>query len=83
MMPRLGRTYPVTIETTSKPKADYMTDEWFEQDLPVAPAIMAGDDIVVEGQDISDHDLESAICHHLGLKPPSPTVEGFFRRFFK
>ncbi len=37
MMPRLGRTYPVSMETISKPKADYLTDEWFEQDLPVAP----------------------------------------------
>jgi hypothetical protein len=38
-----------------------MTDEYFELDLPVAPAIMVGDEIVVEGTDISKRKLEAAI----------------------
>jgi len=42
MMPRLGSTYPIEIEVTSKPIADYQTDEYFELDLPVAPAVMVG-----------------------------------------
>jgi hypothetical protein len=38
-----------------------MTDEYFELDLPVAPAIMVGDEIVVEGTDISKKKLGAAI----------------------
>jgi len=36
MMPRLGQKYEIEIETISKPKAEYQTDEYFELDLPVA-----------------------------------------------
>ena len=49
MMPGLGQTYDIEIETISKPKAEYTTDEYFELDLPVAPAVMVGEEIVVEG----------------------------------
>ena len=52
MMPGLGAKYAIEIETTSQPKADYLTDEYFELDLPVAPAVMVGEDILVEGTDI-------------------------------
>jgi len=30
MMPRLGAEYPIEIEVTSKPIADYQTDDYFE-----------------------------------------------------
>ena len=60
-MPRLGAKYDVEMETIEKPKDEYMTDEYFELDLPVAPAIMVGDEIVVEGTDISKKKLEAAI----------------------
>ena len=33
MMPRLGEKYDIEIETISKPRADYNTDEYFELDL--------------------------------------------------
>lgn len=79
-MPRLGETYPVEIDVTSKPKTEYETDEYFELDLPVAPAVMVGDDIVVEGSDISDHDLEVCICKKLGL--PEPQKKGLMDRLF-
>ena len=52
MMPRLGAKYNITIETISKPKAEYQTDAWFEQDLPVAPAVMVENEIVVEGAEM-------------------------------
>jgi hypothetical protein len=39
MMPGLGDKYAIKIETISKPKTEYMTDEYFELDLPVAPAV--------------------------------------------
>ena len=43
-----------------------MTDEYFELDLPVAPAVMVGEEILVEGTDIAEDLLEVAIGKHLG-----------------
>ena len=54
MMPRLGQKYAVEIETISKPIADYQTDEYFELDLPTAPAVMVAEEIVVEGADVAE-----------------------------
>jgi hypothetical protein len=77
-MPRLGEKYPVEIDITSKPKAEYETDEYFELDLPVAPAVMVGDEILVEGTDVSEHDLEVRICRNLGM--PEPVKKGMLDR---
>jgi hypothetical protein len=77
-MPRLGEKYKVEIEITAKPKAAYETDEYFELDLPVAPAVMVGDEIVVEGSDVAEHDLEVCICRQLGL--PVPQKKGLLDR---
>ncbi len=82
MMPRLGEKYDVDIEVTSKPKGDYLTDEYFALDLPVAPAIMVGDEIVTEGKDIDDQAVETVICRQLGLPEPEPPQEGMIKRFF-
>ena len=82
-MPGLGEKYEIKIETISKPKADYLTDEYFELDLPVAPAVMVGEEILVEGSDISQEVLESAICRHLGLPEPEETKKGLFNRLLK
>jgi hypothetical protein len=65
MMPWLGAKYDIDIETIAKPKADYMTDEYFELDLPVAPAVMVGDEIVAERSDVSAEEIESAIRKYL------------------
>jgi hypothetical protein len=81
MMPRLGKKYDIEIETMSKPKAEYITDEYFELDLPVAPAVMVGEEIVVEGSDVSEDKLEGAICKQLGLPPPEPQKKGVLSRF--
>ena len=70
MMPRLGEKYPVEIEIISKPIAEYQCDEYFALDLPVAPAIMVDEQIVVEGSDISEDKVESAICRCVGLPEP-------------
>jgi hypothetical protein len=70
MMPRLGAKYDITIETISKPRAEYQTDAWFELDLPVAPAVMVEDEIVVEGGNISMDAVEACICRHLGRPYP-------------
>lgn len=68
------------IEVTSKPNSDYLTDDYFALDLPVAPAVMIDNDIVVEGSDIGDFELECAICGHLGL--PLPEKKGMIGRLF-
>jgi len=73
-MPRLGKKYDIEIETISKPRAEYQTDEYFELELPVAPAVMVDDEILVEGGDVSEQELEAAVCRHLGL--PAPDVSG-------
>ena len=82
MMPGLGAKYPIDIEVTSKPKAEYMTDEYFELDLPVAPAVMVADEIVVEGQNVSQHEVEVSICRHLNLPEPESPQKGVLSRLF-
>jgi hypothetical protein len=83
MMPRLGVRYPIEIETISKPKAEYQTDDYFELDLPVAPAVMVGGQIVVEGEDVSEYDVAVHICRQLRLPPPVQETKGFFKKIFK
>ena len=83
MIPVLGAKYNIEIETTSRPKAEYLTDAYFELDLPVAPAVMVADEIVVEGEDVSQEKLESVICRHLGLATPEPGKKGVLDRLLK
>ena len=83
MMPSLGENYDIEIETISKPPAEFNTDEYFELDLPVAPAIMIGEEILIEGSDVSDERVEAAICQSLGLPPPNPKKKGMFGRLLK
>jgi hypothetical protein len=82
MIPVLGKKYEVDIQVTSKPKAEYTTDEYFELDLPVAPAVMVGDEIVTEGQYVSQHEVETSICRHLGLPEPEPPKKGLLDQLF-
>jgi hypothetical protein len=51
--------------------------QWQASDLPVAPAITVGEEIVVEGTDVDDHAVETVICRCLGLPEPSPPKKGF------
>jgi hypothetical protein len=83
MMPRLGNEYEIEIEVTSKPKSDYLTDEYFALDLPVAPAIMVGEEIVTEGKDVDDHTVETAICRQLGLPEPALEKKGIIGRLLR
>jgi hypothetical protein len=82
MLPRLGQKYDIETEYISKTPAAYQTDEYFELDLPVAPAIMVAEEIVVEGSDVEEATLEAAICRHLGLPPPEPPKKGLLGRWF-
>ena len=43
--------------------------------------IMVGDEIIVEGSDVSEYDLEVYICRHLGLPEPDKKRNGFLKRF--
>lgn len=85
MLPRLGQKYQCECEVISKPIAEYQTDEYFELDLPTAPAVMVADEIVAEGADVAEDQLEAVICRHLGL--PAPELKqnkqkGVFGRLF-
>jgi len=83
-MPRLGATYDIEIEVISKSKADFLTDDYFALDLPVAPAVMVENEILIEGKDIDDHTVEMAICRRLGLPEPGPEPQkkGVMARLF-
>ena len=82
MLPRLGAKYELELEYISKPVAEYQTDEYFELDLPTAPAVMVAEEIVVEGSDVAEYQLEAVICRHLGLPAPEPPKKGFFGRLW-
>lgn len=76
----MGSAYPMEIEFTSKPRAEYESDEYAELDLPCAPAIMIDDDVLVEGGDISEDKLVAAIRGHLGMDPLEPQKKGILDR---
>ncbi len=82
-MSRLGEKYDIEIETMSKPREEYNSDEYLELGLPVAPAVMVGEEIVVAGNDVSEENLEGAICKHLGPPPPEPERKGILDRVLK
>jgi hypothetical protein len=51
--------------------------------LPVAPAVMVGDEIVAEGSDVAQSAIEAAICRQLGLPPPKIEGKRFFNKLLK
>ncbi|MGD2271606.1 MAG: hypothetical protein PVI06_14480 [Desulfobacterales bacterium] len=60
----------IKIETISKPREEYSSAECSKLSLPVAPAIIVGKEILVEGSDVSDEKLKEVICGHHGLYAP-------------
>ena len=80
MMPGLGGKYEIELDVLSKPIAEYQCDEYFELELPVAPAIMVGEEIVCEGTNVSQDKVEEVICRHLGLPAPELRKKGFLDR---
>lgn len=83
MIPRLGKQYNLEVETVSKPNQEYRTEDYAKLGLPVAPAVMVGDELVAQGCDVDEANLEAAICRHLGLQEPEPQKKGILDRFFK
>lgn len=82
MAPRLGGQYNVEVEIISKPFAEFRTDEWAETDLPCAPAIMVGEEIIAEGSDVKEEALVAEIRKQLGMPPLEPEKKGILDRFF-
>ena len=80
MIPRLGEKYKIEIETVSKPNQEYRTEDYDKSGLPMAPAIMVGDELIAKGCDIDEGKVEAAICRHLGLPEPEPQKKGIFDR---
>ena len=74
----MGAKYDIELEVTSQPNAQYQTDEYFDLELPVAPAVMVGEEVVTEGSDIAEDKLEAAIRRHLDL--PELPRKGFVSR---
>jgi hypothetical protein len=83
MASRLGAEYPIEIETTSKPFAEYRTDEWADTDLPCAPAIMIGEEVVAEGSDVTEDKIVNEIRKQLGMSALEPEKKGIIGRLFK
>ena len=79
-MPRLGQKYKMEVEFISKPRAEFQTDEYFALDLPVAPAVMVDEEIVVEGSDVAEDKLENVIRKYLGLPELEPEKKGVLGR---
>jgi len=82
MAPRLGADYPVEVEIVAKPKTEYESDEWADLDLPCAPAIVIGEEVLVEGTDIPEEKIVAAIREQLGMPPLEPEKKGILRRIF-
>ena len=40
---------------------------------------MVADEIVVEGTDVSEHELEKVICRHMNLPEPEPPKKGILK----
>ncbi|RJR40769.1 MAG: hypothetical protein C4576_19590 [Desulfobacteraceae bacterium] len=65
MIPGLGERCGVEVEVVSRPREEYASEQYSTLGLPKAPAIMIGEEVVVEKSDISMDALESAIQEKL------------------
>ena len=61
MMPGLGEKYGITVEVISRPRAEYAGEAYSKLGLPTAPAIMIGEQVLVEKMDVTQVELELAI----------------------
>lgn len=68
MLSRMEEKYTLEIETVSKTRDAYRTTEYQATGLPIAPAVMLNNELLVQGAPISEEELELAICRHLANK---------------
>jgi hypothetical protein len=66
MIPGLGEKYGITVEVISKSREEYAGEAYSKVGLPVAPAIMVGEQVLVEKSDVTLEKLELAIQRELG-----------------
>jgi hypothetical protein len=50
LLPGLEVKYPLEIETIAKTRDTYRSAEYLASGLPVAPALMLADEVVVQGR---------------------------------
>ena len=67
MIPGLGEKYGITVEVISKPREEYAGESYPKLDLPIAPAIMIGEQVLVQKSDVTEEMLELAIQRELGI----------------
>jgi hypothetical protein len=74
MIPRLGEKYKglVEIETISKPRQEFRDIEYKKLGLPMAPAVMVGKELIVQGCESAEEKVQAAICRQLNLTEPLP-----------
>jgi hypothetical protein len=72
MIPRLGGKYKsvVEIETISKPRQGFRDIEYMKLGMPMAPAVMVGDEIIVQGCEAAEEKVDAAIRRQLNLAEP-------------
>ena len=80
----MGEKYEIEVETISKPRAEYQTAEYLKLGLPPAPAVMVAEEVVIQGPNISEEQVEGAIRRYLGLPElPQEARKGILGRLFK
>lgn len=74
MIPRLGEKYKglVEIESIAKLRQEFRDIEYMKLGLPMAPAVMVGDEIILQGCEAAEEKVEAAICRQLNLAEPLP-----------
>jgi hypothetical protein len=65
MLPRLGKKFDIPVEVVKKPREAYQSMAYADLGLPRAPAIMLGGEILVQGKDIAEQELEAMIRRNL------------------
>jgi hypothetical protein len=68
MLPRLGEKFAIPFEVIAKPRQEYQSLAYADLGLPKAPAIMIGGDVIVEGRDIEEQELEKILSRRLAEK---------------
>jgi hypothetical protein len=74
MIPGLGEKYKSVVEneTISKPRQGFRDIEYMKLGLPMAPAVMVGDEIIVQGCEAAEEKVEAANRRQLNLAEPLP-----------
>lgn len=68
MLPRLGEKFDIPFEVIERPRHEYQSLAYADLGLPKAPAIMIGGDVIVEGRDIDEQELEKILSQRLAGK---------------